>query len=307
VVLMLAPEVYLPLRQVGTHFHASSDGVAAAQEAFALLETPLAPRGTAPCPDLRTTTIAWHDVSVQAPGRDRWAPRHLTAAVRPGRVLALTGPSGTGKTTAVGVLLGLVAPDLGAIVLTPTRTPTEPVDPATVRPAEVDLADVDPASWWNQLTWVSQRPVLLPGTVRENVLGDSGGKPPPAPVSDEDIARAAATTGFDGIVATLPHGWDTVIGHGGVGLSVGQRQRLALTRALLRTSPLVILDEPTAHLDAESEAQITDALRALRAAGRTVVVIAHRRAVLEVADDVVEVGAAEIAGVGSTTRVVVAR
>ena len=106
------------------------------------------------------------------------------------------------------------------------------------------------------------------------------------------LEAAASVTGFDEVVAALPEGWDTRIGHGGAGLSVGQRQRLALTRALASPAPLVILDEPTAHLDAAAESHVLAGVAALREAGRTVVVIAHRRALLAVADDVIEVRSA---------------
>jgi ATP-binding cassette subfamily C protein CydD len=296
IVLMLAPEVYLPLRQVGTHFHASADGVAAANQAFAILEEPVAARGAARAPDLRRTAITWRGVSVRTPGRDRWAPAGLTATVRPGKVLALAGPSGAGKTTAAAVLLGILSPDRGTLTLAPAD-PARPGDHAIPDapargPAELDLADVDPATWWAQVAWVPQRPLLLPGTVRDNVLGTAGSAAPAPMPGEEALARAASTTGLDAVLATLPEGWSTVIGQGGVGLSVGQRQRLALTRALVGDEPLVVLDEPTAHLDAASEAQVTGAIRALATAGRTVVVIAHRRAVLAVADEVVFVRSA---------------
>ena len=278
IVLILAPEVYLPLRQVGVHFHASADGVAAAQDAFAIRDEPLPAQGSAPAPDLRTTPVTWHAVSVRSPGRQQWAPDGLTATVRPGDVLALAGPSGAGKTTAAMVLLGLIAPDRGTVSFTGDRGETR------------SLSDVDLTTWWPQVTWVPQRPLLLPGTVRDNVLGPahSGAD------DDEALATAAATTGFDAVVASLPHGWETTIGHGGAGLSLGQRQRLALTRALLGSEPLVVLDEPTAHLDAASEAQVTGTIRAIADAGRTVVVIAHRQAVLAAADEVITVRSASL-------------
>lgn len=287
IVLMLAPEVYLPLRQVGVQFHASADGVAAANQAFAILDEPVPARGSTAAPDLRSTTITWRGVSVRAPGRDRWAPADLTATVRPGEVLALAGPSGVGKTTAAAVLLGLVPPDRGSVSLAPVGQAGS-VSQTAARRVEahaVDLADVDPATWWTQIAWVPQRPLLLPGTVLENVIGPAVTAAP----READLVRAAATTGLDAVLDALPQGWSTVIGHGGAGLSVGQRQRLSLTRALLGTEPLVILDEPTAHLDAASEAQVTGTIRTLAAAGRTVVVIAHRQAVLDIADEVVTV------------------
>jgi len=269
-VLVLAPEVYLPLRQVGAHFHASTDGIAAAQHAFEVLEVPLPDRGTREAPDLRHTTIRLDGVSVAAPGRGVSAPARLTMRLVPGRVIALAGPSGAGKTTTAQLALGLLAPDLGTVTLElPTGAP-------------VDLAEVAPDSWWAQVTWVPQRPVILPGTLAENVAADA---------DRERLDAAAALTGLDEVVAALPAGWDTRVGHGGVGLSVGQRQRLALTRALVADTPLVVLDEPSAHLDAASEQRVLDSVDALRHDGRTVLVIAHRRSLLALADEVVDVRA----------------
>lgn len=277
-VLVLAPEVYLPLRQVGAQFHASTDGIAAADQAFAVLETPTPERGTTPCPDLHRSTLALDGVAVRAPGRDVLAPAGLDLVIAPGQVTALTGPSGAGKTTTVDVLLGLVRPDLGRATV------------AAPGAATIDLADIDPSSFWAQVAWVPQRPVLEPGTLRE-VVG---------PGADDDaVARAAEATGLDTVVASLPHGWQTPVGQGGVGLSVGQRQRVALTRAMLSTAPLVILDEPTAHLDASGERVVLDTLRSLRADGRTVLVVAHRASLLAVADSVVEVRSAAVPSLGS--------
>ena len=199
------------------------------------------------------------------------APSGLDLTVAPGRVVALTGPSAAGKTTAVAVLLGLLRPDAGSVVL--------------VHPdgGETDLADIDPASFWRQVAWLPQRPVLEPGTLADVVTGGAGAVG--ASVRDE----AAALTGLDQVVAGLADGWSTPLGRGGTGLSVGQRQRLALTRAVLAPAPLVVLDEPTAHLDAEGERVVLATVRALRAAGRTVVLVAHRASLVALADDVVEV------------------
>jgi ATP-binding cassette subfamily C protein CydD len=281
-VLVLAPEVYLPLRQVGAHFHASTDGVAAADLAFAVLEQTPPVHGTVPCPDLRTSTIALHGVSVRAPGRDVLAPAQLDLVLRPGRVLTLTGRNGAGKTTAVEVLLGLVPPDAGRVTVTP----------AGGQP--VDLAEVDPRSLWDQIAWLPQRPVLEPGTLRAIV-----DVPTHAAGPAWSLERAATATGLDLVVASLPLGWDTAVGQGGAGLSVGQRQRVALTRALLTDVPLVILDEPTAHLDADGERVVLDTVHALRDAGRTVLVVAHRASLLALADDRVEAHSLAITPVGA--------
>ncbi|KQY24660.1 cysteine ABC transporter permease [Cellulomonas sp. Root485] len=258
-VLVLAPEVFLPLRQVGVQFHAAADGVAAAGRAFEVLETPVAVVGTQPAPDLRTATLRLDGVGVRTSGGS--TPHGLDLVLRPGTVVALTGPSGVGKTTALEIALGLLRPDDGR---------------ASVD--GVDLADLDPSSLWAQVSWLPQRPVLEPGTVADLVGGD-----------DRSRATAAALTGLDTVLATLPDGWATPLGRGGAGLSLGQRQRVALTRTLLAHTALVVLDEPTAHLDAAGEQVVLDTVRALRDAGRTVLLVAHRPSLVAVADDVVHV------------------
>jgi len=262
-VLVLAPEVFNPLRQVGAQFHASSDGVAAAEAAFAVLETPLPPDGTLPAPDLSITTVRLRGVSVETAGGR--TPDRLDLDVEPGRVVALAGPTGGGKSTTVDVLLGLLAPDEGTVELVgPDRTTA--------------LAEVERASYWRQVAWLPQRPVLEPGALRDVVGG-----------GDQDREAAATLTGLDAVLDELADGWDAVVGRGGAGLSVGQRQRVALTRALLSSAPLVVLDEPTAHLDASGERVVLATVRALRAQGRTVLLVAHRASLLACADSVVAV------------------
>lgn len=278
-VLVLAPEVYLPLRQVGAQFHASADGVAAAERAFEVLAVPVPPRGTAPAPDLSSTTIRLAGIGVAAPDRARLAPAGLDLVLRPGAVVALAGANGAGKSTAVSVLLGLLAPDHGEVLLEPDGG------------APVALRDVDPEQWWAQVSWVPQRPVVEPGTLRSQV--DRVGVP------DDVLEGAAALTGLDEVVAGLPEGWATAIGQGGAGLSLGQRQRLALTRALLEPRPLVVLDEPTAHLDAAAEAQVLGVVESLRSAGRTVLLVTHRPALWSAADEVVVVTARSLQHAGT--------
>lgn len=262
IIIMLTPEIFKPLREVGTQFHASTDGLAASEEAIAIIETPAPKPGTEPAPDLTTTSILFEDLSVEAEGRGIIAPAHLTAEVKPGLITAIAGPSGAGKSTAVSVLLGMHTPTKGAVTA-----------------AGVPVTNMDPDTWWSQISWVPQRPVIVPGTVAENVG-----------VKDDEAARL---TGLDEILEELPEGWDTHIGQGGIGLSLGQRQRLALTRALAERRPLLILDEPTAHLDAASERQIIDAVTAAKAHGQTVLVIAHRQTLLDIADETIQVVAME--------------
>ncbi|MGO2557675.1 thiol reductant ABC exporter subunit CydD [Brachybacterium sp.] len=268
-VLVLAPEVYQPLRNVGSRYHASTDGLAAVDAAFSVLEEDPPADGDRPAPDLRTSTLALREVSVRS--RDGKAPHHAELTVRPGRVLALTGPSGSGKTTAAQVLLGLLPADEGHAEIVAADGTTTPVH------------ELERRSLWEQVAWLPQRPVLPPGTIRSVLAGDRPG------AGADELETAAAATGLDAVIAE--RGWDADLGRAGRGISLGERQRLALARAVLSPAPLVVLDEPTAHLDGAAEQVVLDLIAALRAAGRTVVVIAHRSALVDLADDVASVAA----------------
>ncbi|GAA1965453.1 thiol reductant ABC exporter subunit CydD [Kitasatospora viridis] len=271
-VLVLAPEVYLPLRQVGALYHSSAEGLAAAGEVFEVLETPLPGGGTVPAPSLVGATVLVDGLTVRHPGRTDAAVDGFDLLLPAGRTVALTGPSGAGKSTMLAALLGFVTPDAGTL---------------TVRAAdgrEYPLDSLDPASWRAQVAWVPQHPQLFAGTVADNVRLAR-----PA-ATDAELRAALAAAGADGFAPP-----ELVLGEGGAGLSAGQRQRLALARALLTDRPLVLLDEPTAHLDAESEAAVVEAVRALAAdPRRTVLLVAHRPALLAVADEVVRMGSTPV-------------
>jgi ATP-binding cassette subfamily C protein CydD len=260
-VLLLAPDVYWPLRRIGVEFHAAQEGRAAADKAFALIGEPAAPPGRNQTVDARGKQIRIEDLSVL--GRDGRAPRGLTAVIEPGRVTVLTGPNGAGKSTTLQAIAGLTAPSSGRITV-----------------SGADVADLDRAAWWRQLSWLPQRPVLVPGTVRDNLalLGEL-----------DDLDKACAASGFDAVLAELPDGMETVLGRGGVGLSLGQRQRLGLARALGSAAPVLLLDEPTAHLDARTEQRVLRAIVERARSGATVVVVGHREPVLAIGDVVVEV------------------
>ncbi|MDN0199372.1 thiol reductant ABC exporter subunit CydD [Streptomyces sp. S.PNR 29] len=266
VILVLAPEAYLPLRQVGAQYHAAAEGLAAAEEIFAVLETPVPARGAGTVP---AGALSFEGVTVRYPGRSVDAVSDVTLAVEPGETVALVGPSGAGKSTLLNVLLGFVRPTEGR-----------------VRVGGADLADVDREQWHARVAWVPQRPHLYAGTIAENVRLAR-------PDADDDaVRRALRDAGALEFVDALPEGAATVLGEDGAGLSAGQRQRLALARAFLADRPVLLLDEPTAALDGATEAEVVEAVRRL-AAGRTVLLVVHRPALLAVADRVVRLAEAE--------------
>ncbi|MFI6419245.1 thiol reductant ABC exporter subunit CydD [Streptomyces sp. NPDC050842] len=281
VILILAPEAYLPLRQVGAQYHAAAEGLAAAEEIFEVLEQPVREGGTGAVPG--SVRLELDRVTVRHAGRAEPALDAATLTVEPGETVALVGPSGVGKSTLLDVVLGFVAPEEGG----------------SVRVGGEDLATLDLEGWRSRIAWVPQRPYLFAGTIAENV------RLARPDASDEAVREALRDAGADGFVAGLPEGLDTALGEDGAGLSAGQRQRLALARAFLADRPLLLLDEPTAALDGETEAGVVDAVRRL-AAGRTVLLVVHRPALLAVADRVVslvptaagEAGSAESESVG---------
>ena len=208
---------------------------------------------------------------VEHPGRQVTAPHRLTGRAEAGQVTALVGPNGAGKSTAVAALLGFL----------PEHTGTVSVD-------GIPVADLDRAAWHRHIAWLPQHPLLVPGTLAENLVALLG------PVTPQERDEAARDAGLSEVVADLPDGWDTRIGTDGVGLSAGQRQRLALTRSLIavrRGADVVIWDEPSAHLDAGTERFVLNCLRRWADAGLLVLVVAHRPELVAVADRVVEVAA----------------
>ena len=263
-VLLLAPEVFWPLRRVGVEFHAAQDGKVAFGQAYRLLDATVQPESGTGRIGARPT-IDLEQVSID--GRDGSAPHNLTLRAAPGSVTVLTGPNGSGKSTALQAILGLTTADSGRIEID-----------------GVAVAALDRQHWWGQIGWLPQRPVLIPGTVRDN-LELLGTLP--------DLDDACRASGFDEVLATLPAGLDTVLGRGGSGLSLGQRQRLALARVLGRRTPVLLLDEPTSHLNAELEIRVLQAVRARAEAGATVLIVGHRDAVLAVGDEIVRVVGSE--------------
>lgn len=276
VVLILAPEAYLPIRQVGAQYHAAAEGLSAAEEIFAVLETEPRAAGTEDVPD--STRLELEGVTVRHEGRTAPSLDAASLTVEPGETVALVGPSGVGKSTLLNVVLGFAVPDEGR-----------------VRVGGRDLAELDPERWRSRIAWVPQRPHLFAGTIAENV------RLARPDADDEAVVAALRDAGAYDFVAELPDGERTLLGEDGTGLSAGQRQRLALARAFLADRPLLLLDEPTASLDGETEAGIVEAVRRL-AAGRTVLLVVHRPALLAVADRVVTLEPRDVdASVPATT------
>jgi thiol reductant ABC exporter CydD subunit len=263
-VLILAPEAYLPLRLLGTNFHASAEGMKAADDVFGVLEQPLPDRGTGrDVPDLGRSVLRIEGLEVVYPGRQVPALRLPSLRVEPGEVVAVAGPSGCGKSTLLSVLLCLTTASAGSVHI-----------------GEMDLAELDPDLWRAHVSWVPQRPHLFARTIAENVRLSR----PDA--SDGDVRAVIARVGLSPVVERLPQGLATVLGTGGAGLSTGERQRVALARAFLRDAPVLLLDEPTANLDGQTEEAVLTAVRTLMV-GRTVIIAAHRPSLLNLADRVI--------------------
>jgi ATP-binding cassette subfamily C protein CydCD len=265
-VLLLAPELYMPLRRLGAQFHAGADGLASAERIFELLDRPAAvapPPASLPAPDPAAAPLRLAAVELSHPGRGR-VLRGVDLTIEPGETVALTGPSGGGKTTLLSLLLRLADADGGRIEC-----------------GGIELREVDPAAWRRRIAWVPQRPTAFAGPIADNVrLADPG-------ASDERTLEAIERAGLLELVRALPEGLATRVGEGGRRLSAGQAQRLALARAFLRDAPLLLLDEPTAHLDEETARGVAAAAAEL-ARGRSALIVAHRPEVARHADRVVE-------------------
>ena len=243
-VLLLAPEFYAALRNLGAQFHPAESAAEAIEAIAPFLDAP-EPAPAAPCPEGAGPGLVLEGVGYVHPGGG--GPKGVSFRVRPGELLALTGPSGAGKTTLLKLVLGLLPPQRGRICLN-----GRPVAP-------------------ERFAYLPQRPFLFAGTVRENLrLAD-----PEAP--DEALRAVLAEVALDHLEL------DRKVGEGGAGLSAGERQRLALARALLKDPEAFLLDEPTAHLDPESERRVLEVLNRLKARG-PVVAVAHRPALIAAAD-----------------------
>jgi thiol reductant ABC exporter CydD subunit len=259
-VLVLAPEVYLPFRRAGAEFHASAEGQAAAERILDILDEnePTDTATTARCgdvgaaPDLSSHSIELSGVYMRYPGRTVPVLDGASLVIAPGEHLAVTGESGSGKSTLLSLLLGFVAVERGSF-----------------RVGGIEVDTLPAREWRQQIAWVPQHPYLLRGSIADNLrVGDPEAKP-------QTLLRACELSGLSELIDRLPKGIETPVGEGGLTLSAGERQRIALGRAVLRDAPLVLLDEPTAHLDANREASLQESLSPWLE-GRTVVMAAHR-------------------------------
>jgi thiol reductant ABC exporter CydD subunit len=270
-VLVLAPELYLPLRNLAAQFHASAGGATVAKRMLDLIdERPAARSGAIVPPSPADATVRLERVSFAYAARPVRALDSVDLELPPGSTVALVGPSGSGKSTVAALLLRFAEPSSGRLTV-----------------GGVDLAECDVRTWRRHIAWVPQRPTLLRGSLADNVrLG--------GPAADDARVRAAVElAGAGHFVGGLRDGLATVVGDGGRPLSAGERGRVALARAFLRDAPLVILDEPTANLDPTSAELIVQAIERL-CRDRTTLLITHASALAALADRVVDLRAGRV-------------
>jgi thiol reductant ABC exporter CydD subunit len=279
-VLVIAPEVFLPLRRASAEFHESTEGLAAASDAYSLIDarsaagTPASPdsegRAVTEAPDPRRIPVTLSSVSLAFPGSSGPVLESCTLEIAPAEKVVLCGANGAGKSTLLAVVLGMLVPDSGTVVV-----------------GDHDLRSLEPASWRSRLAYLPDRPALLGATLAENLRIAN----PCA--SDDDLVDALFAVGAKDMLRSLPHGLETPIGEGGRAVSAGERQRIGLARIVLRDASLYVLDEPTVHLDPDTEQKAIAALR-LRLAGSSALIVTHRSAPVMLADRVLELRDAKI-------------
>lgn len=265
--LLLAPEFYLPLRTLGTRFHAALNSAAAGDRIFEILATPATYEQQSAFPRQAQTaltplrTLSFEDVSY-AYEEQRPILQHVSLTIEAGEKIALVGENGAGKSTLASLLLRFIEPEQGVI-----------------RVNGLPLSAIPVQEWRAHISWVPQLPYLFQTTITENIRL---GKPD---ASMAEIRQAAEQAQLADWIATLPQGYETLIGEQGARVSGGQRQRIALARAFLKNAPLLILDEPSSHLDAGNEERVLDAVDTLMQ-GRTVLLITHHAETLKHVDRV---------------------
>ncbi|MDT8900479.1 thiol reductant ABC exporter subunit CydD [Anaeroselena agilis] len=281
-ILLLAPEFYLPFRLLGGHFHAGAAAVAAAGRIFDLLAQPVpeGAYGTLPLAAGKGITVELSAVSFCYPGRDRQALMDVSFTIPAGKRVALVGPSGAGKTTVVNLLLGFAAPARGA-----------------VRVNGQDIKSVCREDWLRNVSYIPQFPHIFAGTVADNIRQGGRG-------SQAKVVAAAEAAEAHAFISRLPRGYDTLIGEGGLALSGGEAQRIAIARAFYRQAAFIILDEATSGLDPRTEKAVRTGLDRLLA-GRTALIIAHRLTTVYSADLIVVLTEGMVAEQGRHEELVV--
>ncbi|MGE5256978.1 MAG: thiol reductant ABC exporter subunit CydD [Hyphomicrobiales bacterium] len=276
-ILLLAPEFYLPLRELGAHYHARAQALAASEQIRTLLEGPVrgVSAGTLRPEPAAGIHIQCRDVHVAYDGGRRPALQGVSLDLAPGCSSALVGGSGAGKSTLVFMLLGFLRPDRGQIIAN-----------------GVSLEDIDLAWWQRQVGWIGQTPVIFHGTVRDNLRM---GRPD---AGDDEVAAAARASGVLDFTDRMPLGLDTPVGERGAGLSRGEAQRVALGRVFLKNAPVLLLDEPTAGVDPGTERVVLEAIESFRV-GRTVLIVTHRLTDIHRADRIVVLEEGRIIEAGS--------
>ncbi|BCU82758.1 thiol reductant ABC exporter subunit CydD [Polycladomyces abyssicola] len=314
-ILLLTPEFFQPLRALGSEFHAGLNGVTAAGRIFEILEAKspgLVQDGWKIQKDMRVSCASYNDIHrdlqpKQGAKREPWIPTHhgsrnepftidfvdvtfsydpglppilhdINLTVRPGETLALVGPSGAGKSTLLDLLQGFLRPTAGEILINGQALSDWPID-----------------EWRRRMAVLRQHTHIFAGTVMDNLRLARPN------ASMEEVISAARTAKAHDWIVSLPQGYNTPLGEGGYGLSGGQIQRLAVARALLKDAPLVLLDEPTAHLDPETESSMQEGITRLLA-GRTVIVVAHRLSTVNRANRIIVMEDGKIVEQGSQSE-----
>jgi ATP-binding cassette, subfamily C, bacterial CydD len=267
-ILIIAPEFYMPLRMLGTRFHAGMAGVTAARKIFEIINENKNDVNETEEKSIKLDlsqpfTLTFQNVDFSYPGREQNTLRDVSFQIKSGQLTAFVGASGAGKSTTAHLLLRFFSPQRGDIFYN-----------------ELPISKIPITLWRSQLSWVSQQPYLFSDTIAANIsLGSSG-------VSESDVRQAAAMANLDEFFMSLPQRYQTLVGEGGIKLSGGQTRRLAIARAFLRNSPLLVMDEPTVYMDPEQETLLHSAIIQL-CKSRTVVIIAHRLPTIRQADHIV--------------------
>lgn len=268
IILILAPDIYLPIRQVGMNFHAAADGLEAASRIFEILEAESNEDSNGTITECDwSSPIRFTDAAIGYSIDGAHVVRGVNLTCSPATITALVGPSGSGKSTILNSLLKFLPLQVGTLTI-----------------GDIDIAQVDAQALRRNITYLPQRPWVPAGTL-ENAV--KVGQPS---ASREEIVHACSAAGLtiDGSDSSLAHGIDTVISAGGDGISAGQLRRIGIARTLLSNAQIVIMDEPTAALDAQTENLVISTLQKLRDAGKTVIVVAHRSSVIAIADQAVD-------------------